>query len=72
LNRSILDAAWGGLFHKVSYKAENAGRTVRQPPARRSSQECLCGASVPKTLMTAGITVFLVVFLRREIISQRK
>lgn len=50
LNRSILDAAWGSLFLKVSYKAEYAGRTLRQPPAHNTSQECLCGASVLKTL----------------------
>ena len=50
LNRSILDAAWGLLFQKISYKAEEAGRILRQPPARNSSQVCLCGASVPKTL----------------------
>ena len=50
LNRSILDAAWGLLFQKIAYKALNAGRIVRDPAARNSSQECLCGASVPKTL----------------------
>jgi putative transposase len=50
LNRSILDAAWGLLFQKMAYKASIAHRLLRQPPAWNSSQECLCGASVPKTL----------------------
>jgi putative transposase len=50
LNRSILDAAWGLLFQRIAYKALIAGRILREPAARNSSQECLCGASVPKTL----------------------
>jgi putative transposase len=50
LAKSVHDAAWGGLFHKLSYKAADADRILSEPEAYGSSQECVCGASVQKTL----------------------
>jgi putative transposase len=50
LAKAVHDAAWGALFQKVSYKAENARRILVEPTARGSSQECVCGVIVPKTL----------------------
>ncbi|MFN7930917.1 MAG: transposase [Blastocatellia bacterium] len=50
LAKSVNDAAWGGFLQKTSYKAAKAGRTYREVEAAGSSQTCLCGASVPKTL----------------------
>lgn len=51
LRRSIGDAAWGGFFSILAYKAESAGREFKQTPARGTTQECSgCGATVPKKL----------------------
>lgn len=40
LNRSILDAGWGTLLRLLTYKAEDAGRTVIAVAPRRTSQLC--------------------------------
>lgn len=50
LAKFVLDAAWGMLFSKISYKVEETGRILSEPEAYVSNQECLCGARVPKTL----------------------
>jgi putative transposase len=50
LAKSVNDAAWGGFLQKTSYKAAKARRIYREVEAAGSSQTCLCGASVPKTL----------------------
>ncbi|MCW5969025.1 MAG: transposase [Blastocatellales bacterium] len=50
LAKSVNDAAWGGFLNKTSYKALNAGRVYGEVYAPGTSQECLCGAEVPKTL----------------------
>ena len=50
LAKQVNDAAWRGFFEKLLYKAENAGRTVIEVNPSGTSQECVCGASVPKTL----------------------
>ena len=50
LAKAVNDAAWGGFLQKIAYKAESAGRIYREVEAGGSSQTCLCGASVPKTL----------------------
>jgi putative transposase len=50
LNRSILDAGWSQFVSMLEYKAEWAGRRVVQVDPRGTSQTCLCGACVPKTL----------------------
>ena len=44
LNRSIADAAWGGIFQKISWLALKAGKPVFKNNAAFSSQECShCG-----------------------------
>ena len=47
---SVSDAGWNSLFAKIAYKAEYAGRELVTVDPRGTSQTCLCGASVPKTL----------------------
>ena len=48
--RSVHDAGWSSFFQKLSYKAAEAGRELVKVDPRGTSQACLCGASVPKTL----------------------
>jgi len=44
LARSIQDAAWGGFWSKVGYKAVMAGSTTKEVPPRYSTQRCnVCG-----------------------------
>jgi putative transposase len=44
LNRSISDAAWGGLFQKIDWLAKKAGKPSLACNAAYSSQECsACG-----------------------------
>jgi putative transposase len=50
LARSVHDAGWDGFLQKLSYKAECAGRVLVKVDPRGTSQTCVCGASVPKTL----------------------
>lgn len=50
LNKHISDAAWASFFSKLSYKASSAGRKYVEVNAKDSSQKCLCGKKVPKTL----------------------
>jgi len=50
LARSISDAAWGAFIAILTAKAEGAGRTVIAVNPCGTSQTCLCGTSVPKTL----------------------
>lgn len=50
LAKSVHDVAWSQFFNFLRYKAENAGREFVEVNPRGTSQECLCGASVPKTL----------------------
>lgn len=51
LAKSIADAAWSQLVQFTSYKAENAGRCVRQVNPRNTSQACSgCGEIVEKDL----------------------
>lgn len=50
LAKSIHDAAWASFINKLTYKAESAGRVLVKVDPRGTSQACLCGASVPKTL----------------------
>jgi putative transposase len=50
LARSVNDAGWNSFFAKLSYKAESAGRELVKVNPRGTSQTCICGASVPKTL----------------------
>lgn len=47
---SVSDAGWGGLMHCIGYKAAEAGRQFVKVDPRKTSQICVCGAAVPKTL----------------------
>jgi putative transposase len=51
LHRNIGLASWATFFTLLSYKAEEAGRTLVKVDPRGTSQECsACGALVPKDL----------------------
>jgi transposase len=50
LAKSVHDVGWSQFFAFLSYKAESAGREFRTADARGTSQTCICGAHVPKTL----------------------
>ena len=44
LNRSILDAGWGGIVQVLNVKAESAGRHIEQVNPRNTSRTCsACG-----------------------------
>jgi putative transposase len=50
LAKSVNDAGWSSFIAKLAYKAAEAGRTLIQVDARGTSQVCLCGVAVRKTL----------------------
>lgn len=50
LAKSVHDAGWSQFFSFIDYKAADADRRFAKRDPRRTSQECTCGASVPKTL----------------------
>jgi len=50
LAKAISDAAWSQFITILTSKAEEAGRQVIAVDPRGTSQTCLCGARVPKTL----------------------
>jgi putative transposase len=50
LAKSVNDAGWSNFIAKLSYKAAEAGRRLIQVDPRGTSQACLCGAEVRKTL----------------------
>ncbi|MDQ6787808.1 MAG: transposase [Acidobacteriota bacterium] len=50
LSKQIHDAAWSDFFQKLRYKAEDAGREVIEVNPSGTSQTCLCGQRVNKTL----------------------
>lgn len=50
LAKSVNDAGWASFLFMLAYKAESAGRVFVKVDPRGTSQTCLCGASVPKTL----------------------
>lgn len=51
LAKSIADAGWAQLIEYTKYKAEYAGRIVKQVDPKYTSQMCGgCGVKVPKTL----------------------
>ena len=50
-SKSIADASWAQLLQKLSYKAEEAGKTVVAVDPRNTSQMCSqCGALVKKDI----------------------
>jgi putative transposase len=50
LAKSVNDAGWSAFISKLAYKASEAGRKLVHVDPRGTSQTCLCGAAVPKTL----------------------
>lgn len=50
LAKSVHDAGWPSFIDKLIYKAEDAGRLLIKVDPRGTSQTCLCGAEVRKTL----------------------
>ena len=50
LAKSVHDAGWSAFINKLTYKAAEAGRKLVYVNPRGTSQTCLCGAFVPKTL----------------------
>ena len=50
LARSVTDAGWSAFITKLDYKAAEAGVRLVKVNPRGTSQACLCGAPVPKTL----------------------
>lgn len=50
LAKQIHDAAWSSFFQKLKYKAENAGRELKEVNPNGTSQTCICGADVKKNL----------------------
>lgn len=51
LAKSISDAGWSNFLFMLAYKAESAGRVFVKVDPRGTSQTCLCGAEVRKTLV---------------------
>lgn len=50
LAKSVNDAGWSNFLFMLTYKAEEAGRLLVKVDPRGTSQTCLCGAEVRKTL----------------------
>jgi len=50
LSKQIHDVAWNSFFQKLEYKAENAGKKLVKVNPNGTSQTCICGARVEKTL----------------------
>jgi putative transposase len=50
LAKPIADVGWGSFLTILSDKAAEAGREIMRVNANGTSQRCLCGTTVPKTL----------------------
>jgi IS605 OrfB family transposase len=50
LAKSVNDAGWSAFISTLAYQAEEAGRKLLTVNPRGTSQTCVCGAPVPKTL----------------------
>ena len=50
LAKSISDCAWGKFFELLSYKAEEAGRTLLKENPRNTSKTCSSCGSINKAL----------------------
>lgn len=50
LSKQIHDASWSDFFQKLRYKAADAGRKIIEVNPNGTSQTCLCGQRVEKTL----------------------
>lgn len=53
LAKHILDASWSSFIHKLTYKAEKAGRRLVRVDPKYTSQDCSsCGERIKKDLAT--------------------
>ncbi|MBE8233624.1 MAG: IS200/IS605 family element transposase accessory protein TnpB, partial [Endozoicomonadaceae bacterium] len=52
---AIQDASWHDITHKLSYKAEKAGKIVQFVNPRNTSQMCSACGSMPEVKKTLGI-----------------
>ena len=50
LSKQINDVAWGNFFSMLRYKAENADKKLVEVNPNGTSQTCICGEKVEKTL----------------------
>jgi len=50
LSKQIHDVSWSSFFEMIRYKAENAGRELKEVNPNYTSQTCLCGNREKKTL----------------------
>jgi len=50
LAKSVYDVGWSSFISLLVYKAENAGRVLEKVDPRGTSQTCVCGTRVTKTL----------------------
>lgn len=50
LAKSVTDAGWSQFLNMIAYKAESAGRVFVRVNPSGTSQTCICGAEVRKTL----------------------
>jgi putative transposase len=50
LAKSLHDVGWGSFLSMLSDKAAEAGREIIKVDPRGTSQRCICGEPVPKTL----------------------
>ena len=50
LSKQINDVAWNGFFEMLRYKAENADKKVVEVNPNGTSQTCICGETVKKSL----------------------
>lgn len=50
LAKQVNDAGWSSFINKLAQKAEEAARVLIKVDPRGTSQRCVCGATVPKTL----------------------
>jgi putative transposase len=55
-NKFLYDAAWGEFLYKLTYKAENAGRTLKKIKPEFTAQTCLCGARLVKRSTSTSVT----------------
>lgn len=50
LSKQIQDVSWSSFFGMIRYKAENAGKELKEVNPNYTSQTCLCGHREKKTL----------------------
>lgn len=50
LSKQVYGVAWSSFYQKLTYKAENADKKLIKVNPNSTSQMCICGARVEKTL----------------------